>query len=1228
MITPGGYVKTAAGTGVSGSTDNTIALSAQFAVVSGMAVAPSGIILVGDGSRIRVLTPPSPPPPPPSPPPLPPSPSPPPPPAVLAGWYIPATGGSLTTPLTCPAGKYCPGGGFDGTPSVVGVQVVDCAPGTASSATGQSSVATCVACAEGSFAPATGAVACVPCARGWTSAAGSASCASECEHPSAPASCDGVYTFAAGAGGARGTTGCYFGSYATLTAGAWVNATSACTDCAPGTVSAGWATAGDAAGSTACIACTATTLSVTSLACAGGAVTATFGGGESRAGAAPTSDDLLDAQLEVDASEIIGGTLSAPACNASASLGGVFACSGIALSEGYICTADGSPPVGSLAVGGAAAYTCAGAGAVMAAFTAPEVNYASVAQLVSAADLMFINAFAPPAGVAAPSGALYPGDAAAAPQPGYCYVVIAAGSSVACYGYVPADGYGCASSSGAAPALCAAGQYSNASSLRLCAACGAGSYSAAAGASACVTCPPGSGSATASGNSALSSCVVSAGFYISGVPDASSMVPCAADSYCPGVGGVGAASTQGAGIVACPAGSSAPPGASAAAQCIFLSPPPSPLPPTPLPPSPLPPSPAPPTPLPPSPLPPSPLPPSPAPPIPAPPSPSPLPPPLLPALPPPSSVPPSPPRLAQLPSPPPPPPPLPAVLAGTTYVVSSSATLGGLDATSFGTAQQALFAGAMATSLSLDASAVRVTGVANVQSGAGRRHSLQTASAVTVAFDVATASDPTALMASVTSLSSDASALVSALASAGLPVTGVLVAAPTLATVQPSSPPAPQPPSFPPAPLNFTNSSAQASYINDTISQLDSLDATQAQAVLSDLAASLTAPGSTLGAAQVVSMFGDIAAALSAPDSKLDAAQAAAVVGGIAAALNAPDSKLNANASAAAELRASLLGAVSGAAANVTSAAGLESVADAVSQLVSNASQINPAGAGAALGMFASVSGAGSRSGLTMSNATGYAVANGLSSIVSAALAPDSALDASVLAQVLDVVNSLAGSQLSSMSADSPPVEISSPAIQMRVQVDAPGADSRLFSQSLTASGSASSFTPLPASLFDDAGDVSGGVRTQFASFAFDPYGGANGSSNGITRLAFSAPSGEEIVVAGLSRPVLFTLPPLPLLADGVKAQCQYWDTAALVYSTRVRLTQLGCLRLWLRLVAWTHNALSPDACIPHPLLRLHRRAASGCLIRGRATTCCPSSPTSPLHPTPTWRARGRSSAR
>jgi hypothetical protein len=355
-----------------------------------------------------------------------------------------------------------------------------------------------------------------------------------------------------------------------------VSSVSACTSCAPGTVSVGWAAAGDAAAAAACI---ATTLNITSLTCLGSTASAAFGGGESRAGVAPTAADLLDAQLEVDDSDIVVGTLIPSACTASASLSGVFTCTGVALSEGYICAADGAPPVGSLTVGGGAAYTCAGAGAVVAAFTAPGVNYASGSQL-SAADMVFLNAFATPVGVIAPNDTLYPCDDASTPQPGCCYAIAAAmGVAVTCYGYVPADGYGCASGSSASPTRCAAGQYSNASSLLQCVDCGPGSYSVAAGAAACAACPLGSGSTTTTGNDAESTCLVSAGFYISGLPDASTPAPCAANSYCPGGGGVGAVSAQGAGIVACPAGASAPPGASAAAQCIFPSPPPSPPPP-------------------------------------------------------------------------------------------------------------------------------------------------------------------------------------------------------------------------------------------------------------------------------------------------------------------------------------------------------------------------------------------------------------------------------------------------------------------------------------------------------------------------------------------------------------------------------------------------------------------------------------------------------------------------
>jgi hypothetical protein len=125
----------------------------------------------------------------------------------------------------------------------------------------------------------------------------------------------------------------------------------------------------------------------------------------------------------------------------------------------------------------------------------------------------------------------------------------------------------------------------------------------------------------------------------------------------------------------------------------------------------------------------------------------------------------------------------------------------------------------------------------------------------------------------------------------------------------------------------------------------------------------------------------------------------------------------------------------------------------------------------------------------------------------------------------------------------------------MRVSVDEPGAGSTLFSQNLTAPGSNSSFAPLPAALFAGAGDLSAGVRTQFASLTFDPYATTyDPNSKGVTRLAFTTTSGDDIVVANLATPVKFSMPALASLADGVKASCEFYDTAARNYST------VGCV--------------------------------------------------------------------
>ena len=208
--------------------------------------------------------------------------------------------------------------------------------------------------------------------------------------------------------------------------------------------------------------------------------------------------------------------------------------------------------------------------------------------------------------------------------------------------------------------------------------------------------------------------------------------------------------------------------------CLIPSqPPPSPGPPLPPPPPP-PPSPVPPLPMPPSPLPPSPSPSqSPEPPLPPPPSPvasmspGPMPPSPSRAL-----LPPLPMQSPQAPEPPPFP-------AGSTAVVTATATLGGYSAASFGSVERTGFASAMANILGVAPSVVQLTGVADT-AAASRRSALQ-AGGVAVAFSVSAASPSMAsvLVESLSSLSLDA--FVSTLQSSGLDaLTGVMLSAPVL----------------------------------------------------------------------------------------------------------------------------------------------------------------------------------------------------------------------------------------------------------------------------------------------------------------------------------------------------------------------------------------------------------------------------------------------------------------
>ena len=287
---------------------------------------------------------------------------------------------------------------------------------------------------------------------------------------------------------------------------------------------------------------------------------------------------------------------------------------------------------------------------------------------------------------------------------------------------------------------------------------------------------------------------------------------------------------------------------------------------------------------------------------------------------------------------------------------------------------------------------------------------------------------------------------------------------------------------------------------------------------------------------------------------------AMALVSSIADMLNDAGSQLSSNATAAADARASLLGVINLTTSVTETPEALACAADAVATLVVEPSQISAAGAATALGVLQFISNGGLGGNVTISPAASAGVAAALSSIAFAALGPGSIVSLSVLKVISDVVNSLAASLLSALTTPgAAPVTVYSPLIQLSVALDLAGPDSRLFSAPLTAPGSKSSFAPLPADIFAGLSRrrhllADTGVRTQFSSLAFDPHT-LDANSTGTTTLAFSTSTAGELNISGLSTPIRFTLPLVPL-ADGLKAQCQFWNPAAQSYSI------VGCVSL------------------------------------------------------------------
>jgi hypothetical protein len=175
-------------------------------------------------------------------------------------------------------------------------------------------------------------------------------------------------------------------------------------------------------------------------------------------------------------------------------------------------------------------------------------------------------------------------------------------------------------------------------------------------------------------------------------------------------------------------------------------------------------------------------------------------------------------------------------------------------------------------------------------------------------------------------------------------------------------------------------------------------------------------------------------------------------------------------------------------------------------------------------------------------------VAGALSSVASSAITSNP----SALATVSNVMGSLQSAQATALltslgnGTGSVSATTSTPTIQSLVSVAPPG----VAPQALTAPGSPSAFSPMPAGLLP----TTSSVVTQFLSLAFDAHSAGTATSGnfsvtGTTRLAFSNPNGSEIVVANAQTPIRFTLPAVRLVGD-TQASCAWWDPRALKYTT------------------------------------------------------------------------------
>ena len=511
------------------------------------------------------------------------------------------------------------------------------------------------------------------------------------------------------------------------------------------------------------------------------------------------------------------------------------------------------------------------------------------------------------------------------------------------------------------------------------------------------------------------------------------------------------------------------------------------------------------------------------------------------------------------------------LVSAVKYVISSAAAVQGFNSPAdFVPAAQRAFEAGMATQLSIAAADVSVTGVTAI-----RRRLM---SGVNVAFAVSapTLVGASALKTSVVAV--DTSAIAASITAA----TNISASVDSIST--PTDPIVSVPPAEAVNLTSITNVTAAAAEVSASLQALVSDAATFSlaqQSILSgltisnktvssadagatvalvlavltvDSTAQLTPEVQTAALAALQNVAGSVDF-LGGGDAGSNVVSALSAVASSAVAQGGEANSASAQALSAMSLvQVSILGSLTGATNNtqqVDSQTASKTASLVLAVLsVAPAVPLSPAVQTQALSALQNVAGAP----LNLTADSGGNVVGALSVIATSAIVQNNGSSATVssvtLGSVSRVLDSLASSQTSALlgsyatgQAPPPPLTFTTPAIQSLLRVDA-----ALPTAALTVNGSASRFDPLPDGLLA-ANATAAGVVTQFRSLAFDPYGGAG--TNGSTRLAFADANGTEFVIANLSAPIRFQLPSLAALADRSHAQCQFWDTAALAYSTR-----------------------------------------------------------------------------